>query len=1680
MQEVVAPPGRGPISRRLLAIAALIVIAAVAAVVAFRNAAALAVLRSTAHGFGYHVAAENLDVNLVRAAASNVHVSNAAGEPVLDARQVDIGYSLRDLLPGGKRLFGLTAVTVVAPHVTVIHHPDGSYNITFPSSPSAATAPNTPPLDVRLHVTDGSVEIVDRFAARPRERRARLDDVHADGVVSPAAGSYYHAGAVLDDGGARYPIVGNARFEDPLGFEYQHWTAATLPIAMLADFALKTHAIVVQGGELRHLDLKLGALRTVRGTMESHLGISAQLRGGRVASSALTKPVRDARGSFVIDGDSATVRSLDADLDGIKLHARGALYHFAAPQVAFALTAHGDLNRVRELSKESAKLPLRGAVTLAGFAEGPAANPLVFARVNAPRVDYGTYRLNGGRGFVAISGSELDLIAAAIRYGPVAISARASLALRRHTQTSGYAVLDAPADGLPYAANIVPGMVLRGTAVVNGTDAQLAARGFVGGATGADRLDVPFSLDAAGSGRVGPVVLQRRDGAVAIARARIDRAANQTVALADIHRFSLLPAKRATLPGLTLPAVPAHLDAKLDATLTGIARGSRLAAAGGVLHVYGKWGDLRADADGSATRLAARGRLTTSFDRLAAFTGNLGGRGDIDVPFALTNGPHSTIVQIQDARFRNASIRGISLQGADATLGIAPPAIDVYAADLRVADRQIAAAGRLGGGGRLGLTAGDFNLRALRAAGVPVSGGRATVLAELGGTAAQPTADVLAAFAGATYARADLGGNAGLAYAGGVLRIDRATVTFGGAYATATGRVTGLTPGRPAPRYALRARLEDADIATLARTVKNPLRYPAGTLDADVRVAGAGARPTVRGDLRIPEGSINGLYFRDGAVGLNGDLAALSATGGRVTVGGTTIAFSGSASRGQQRFTLRAPRLDLADFNDYFDEADVLAGTGSIALTVAAAPRSLETSANVALAGTRYLRYDLGAVNADVRTAGTTIRLGGGLNGSNGRLNLAGTVDVPAGDPLRDIVRRSNLDLQAQIAGINLSNVLPAAGVFVPLLGMVDGSAVVRGRYPALALSAHAALTGGVAGRVPIDRFTIAATAAEGRGRLTELTLAAAGLTANATGTFGLRPADAFDLRAQASAADIDRVVTVVTGKSPGVRGTFTTRAHLTGTAAQPRLTASLDVGDLSYSSVTVPSIHADLDANRSAVDVRNGNVALRAGSIAFDAHAPFGGGAATPIALDFAPHRVDVNPYSSLLPNGSVLDGLLDGNVGVRGTLAAPRLTGNLDFSHGSYRSKAFTNALTDVELDLGFAGTSVRIARLHAHAAPGNIDGSGSLTVRDLRDPIRGLSLRSNVTIANAYFALPAYYTGYVDGTLSADKRAAAPLQVAGNVALSSARIPYTALLPGGGASQSSASTLPDVGFDVGVSLTRDVRIQSGPVDIGTTGMARLGGTLAEPTLAGRFTATDGTVSLYRTFTVQNGSAVSFNPSDGITPSVDATAVTNVPDPPTDVLLRITGLSTHLQLAFSSQPTYSQEQILGLLVNAQALGAVSGIAQTGGSANNGVSIAGLGEGVVDTQLTQKFLQPFSSKLGGALGLSDLNLNYNLNGSVAASARRRIGKNISFVYGEQIGGPTPQTSVGINVGTQVSGAQLTFYQAAGSSQAFGGQALTPFLQSGFLAQTPPNYTLQAIAPPNGSGFVFSYQRRFW
>ena len=218
-------------------------------------------------------------------------------------------------------------------------------------------------------------------------------------------------------------------------------------------------------------------------------------------------------------------------------------------------------------------------------------------------------------------------------------------------------------------------------------------------------------------------------------------------------------------------------------------------------------------------------------------------------------------------------------------------------------------------------------------------------------------------------------------------------------------------------------------------------------------------------------------------------------------------------------------------------------------------------------------------------------------------------------------------------------------------------------------------------------------------------------------------------------------------------------------------------------------------------------------------------------------------------------------------------------------------------------------------------------------------------------------------------------------------------------------------------------------------------------------------------------DGSTLAFDPSDGVIPTVDIDATTTVPNPPTNVALHVTGLATQLNVGLTSDPEYSREQILGLLVGAQALGAVSGLqtSSTGGPQQN--PFTSLAAGQLGTLLTQNVLEPFSSQLGGALGLSDLALNYLPGGSLDVGAKKKIFKNVSIVFADSFNYPQRQSVGLVAQPNDSTAAQVTFFTQQGSNR-------FAAIQPNTLYST--NQTVTAAEPANGDqGVSFSLQRKY-
>ena len=1696
--------------RRLgLAILILVFAGLAGAVALAHDAVAGWAIARVAHGMGYDVREARLSLGTRSLSLVDPVVTTTRGEPVFAADRVDVAYSLRDLLPGGRRKFGLRAVDLQRPRVTLIHEADGSYNVTPPPA-GAAQRPDKTPLDVRVRVRDGEITFVDRFVVPGRERRESVVAVRADAILAPTDPAYYRIDGTLVDNGRRYPIAGRARFDHARRFASQHWWAPEIPIGALADFALSTHTVNVVSGRLLGLDARVYGFVQPDGSTDTHVGVHARLDDGTVYAQQLALPVRNAHGPLLLTSDGFQTTGIDATLAGAPLHLVGGAYLAPHPTLRFVLTARGPLDRLKTIAAAAAKRPLAGDVALALRIDGALDRPRVEGTFSSNRFVYGRYVLGGAGGTLVVQGQTLDIVQSHARYGPLALAGAGTLTLGRHVAANLVTTVAGPSDALPYANQLLPGTAVDGVIVLDGIDTRLGAQGFLAARGAGGSLDAPFAVSPDGAGTIGPVALARRDGAAAYARLELDRPHGAVTGVVSVRRLALLAARAAALPGLDPRALPA-LHGALDGDVALDVSGARLASAAGALHVRGaSFGTLAlgdadvrigaageraelqairvrgplADVDGDGAyengTLALEGRARTSFARLRPLLRGIAASGAIDAPFRVVADGGEQVLQVDGARLDGVRLRGIPVGAASATLARRGDALDVVAAQARVAGGSVVAHGTLGrGDATLIASASGIDAGALGSGALPLAGGRIDALAALGGSLAAPHGTLGVTISGAALRGTPLDAAALATYDGARLAFDDASASFGTAVATLDGAVDGLRPNALAPRLALGAHVRGLDVGAVAHLAKLPLRYPDAAVDGDFRITGAVASPSIAGTARIPAGSINGLAFRDVVVPVRGSLAAVTVSGGHATVGTTTIGFDAAATPARAHVDVRAPHVDLADFNDYFDAADTLEGRGHAVVAVTIGRADFATSGNVALRGAQVRRLPVGDVAATWSSRGRTIAAQTVVGGAHGVLRAHGSATLPARDPLRRLAA-SDLDVSATVAGLDLATWLPALGMRdVAVLGRVDGSARVRGVAPALSLSADASLTQGRVGRVPISSLTVAASAERGRARVTRAELRALNLSADGSGTFGFGAHDPIALALHATTPDVGALALGATGKSYDLGGAFDGTLRVDGTRVAPSVEAVATLDRPRYGKLVAQRAHLDLAfAGRrltlrdASLDETAGRVAA-SGSVPATTRPPFIDRRDAPVQARVVAEHLDLGDFSAVFPKGTKLGGVVDGDVRVGGTLAAPALGGTLALAKGSYSSPLLASPVQNATLAVRLDRRTATFTTLHADMGGGAIDGSGTASIGDLRAPQRTLAFEVSARAKNLGLDVPKMVRAKIDGAVRVSRAPGAPVLVGGNLAFTHSRLSIMALLPKRGGA-AGAPALP-VSFDLAVAAPSDDRVQGPNIDIGATGGAVLGGTLAAPTLRGRFRSTDGSMSFYRTFVLQNAT-VAFDPSDGIIPYVDATATTHVPDPSTDVLLHAYGFATQLNLDLASRPEYDRSQIVGLLVNAQALGAVSGVAQTSPGTTNGNALQNAALGFAGSQLTNAIFQPFSSSVGNALGFQTFGVSPSLTGGFTASATRKLGEHLTASFAESQTQTGQRQSVGISGNfSDATSVQLTLYGGGGGASPVLG-VIPPF----GLTQ-PKNLELEALVPPEGSnGFVFSFVKKFW
>jgi len=836
------------------------------------------------------------------------------------------------------------------------------------------------------------------------------------------------------------------------------------------------------------------------------------------------------------------------------------------------------------------------------------------------------------------------------------------------------------------------------------------------------------------------------------------------------------------------------------------------------------------------------------------------------------------------------------------------------------------------------------------------------------------------------------------------------------------------------------------------------------------------------------------LYFTYASGVIDAGTSGVAVQDGAVSVGSTSLAFNAVENPGTSAVQLRTGNASLSDFNNFFDTGDTLSGTGPVRFDVVSQAHRLSSNGDVSIAHLRYRTLPIGTTIASWSSARNVVHGALDITGAEGTLHSRGAIAIAQEHDLFHIVRDSNYDVSAQLSDVDLSTWIAALGApQVAVTGRFNGNATLEGRWPYPRFKGGAELDNGTVWRFPIDKATATFSTSGQRVLLNSASVAAPGITAQASGSMGFSMEAPLQFTLHASSSDLPRLAAELWRKQLPISGSFESTLTLGGTPANPTVNATVDGTKTVLYGINVPALHGTVALQNRKVVLHDASITLPKGVIAITGSAPIEinpfaiGPRNAPVSVNVSAKDVDPSAFDTVLGNNTTLAGSIAGDLAITGTVVEPQISGRFSVSKGTYVSDLSRTPITGIEAQLTFDRGTASIDKLQGDFGSGTISATGSFAF--------GANPRYLVTATarGAQLNLPAYGTGTLDGAIALTRNPGSPASLRGKITLSNATIPFSAFLAA--SQKGTGGAPPPLDLDVDMVVGKNVRVRGSGfgagLDVAGTGEAKVGGTLAAPTMAGTFSSTSGTLTYYdRAFRVQSARVV-FRPEDGIIPTIRASATTRVtnPDPNSpysgvDVSVAVEGQVTNPRISFTSNPPgYSNEQILAMIAPFGGV-ILSGLSYapslTGYGTAAGQPIPGstgtfsAGQeafNILNAQFAAGLLNPVEGALSQGLGVQNVNLTLDYWGNVGLSASRLLGKTVNFVYAATFGIPQ-RTSFGLQlVGERATSAQLVFFYENGPQRLF-------------EIPAPGSIPIDRISvgqPLQGEqGFAFTFQRLFW
>ncbi len=1747
--------------RKRFAIGLLAAAVVVGLVAASRHELLRFAIRAAATLAGYDVRIAQLQVGAGRATLRDLRIERGA-EPLLQADRITIGYSLRDLLPGSRHRFGLTSVDISGFKLTISRSRNGAFNIPFPGAGAASVpAPqriDAVPIAFRLKVRNGRIELREPSAYDASARDVHIDRIGIDGSVDTSAITQYRVGGAFEERREEpFTVVG--KVDAIAGFAMHHAKAPRFPVRALANYFAQTPDVRILHGGAHNFDAVLYALDVQPNVAPAyHVSLSLDIDGGRLGLSVLSLPIENIAGRLHVVDNDFFISAARATLAGIPLHIQGGVYDLngavtGGPQLRLGVSGAGDLADLRAAFGFTRDQPISGKVTLGVLVGGPIGDPVIVARANGARALYRNLPFDRITAGVVYHANVVALAPLRASYGGIAIAVRGTLRTGAHLRSEFAVHVAGPANRLPYLDEMLGDEPIVIDAGATGDDLLFHVIGSVASVRGIDRVAAILRMDENGTALVDPFWLHTPRGDLDGSYI-LDRPHNTSAFWLVSDNLRMRAPAYPAFPNLSLPQMPKIDGGTLRAAIAGGGSGSHILLGGIVsgadtsiagvrftsleatlagtmqdapinrLRASGPWGSFRGRGDFSTQRFVAYGDYRGSFEGLAPFLGSaITGRGRLAGTVGIAVEPKRIVVVGSNLSMPGATLRGVPVDHASLTLAVEGDRLHIYSAHASAAGGDIVAAGTLwlspragnSSSNALALVAESLASSQLRGIGLPLEGGTIYASGELRAGATLP------AFAGgvtvnnARIAQFPIAGEADVNLSGDAVALRRMVGQIGGAYARADGTIGALSSGSPS--YAIRANVPAAQVAHTLRAFGLPNYMTDGSFNAQLLVGGRSVSPTIGGTIGVPAGDVNGLPFVDGRAAIDADRSGVSMWQGSVLVGSTAMRFDAVVRPRDVAVHVSAPRADLADFNNFFDTGDTLAGRGGVRIASASRNTRITSSGNINIRGFRYRNLPIGDTRAVWSSARNVVVGALAVGGSEGELHARGSIGLAPPGPWLSTLERSRFDLGADVGNLDLSLWLPALGMqALPITGRASGQATVRGSFPQIDVRGNARVIAGTLGPLTLDSADLAVHAVRSRIVIDRAEMTTPELSATATGSLGLAATQPLDLQVHAATSDLAALIYDASRRRVPITGSFETTLAVGGTYRAPTLLAGFDATSVLAYGIPISSLFGEVRLRGHELVLSDAGVSFQRGEATLAGSLPLStaplriAAPDSPLSFDLDVVGLDPSIFDQAFGSKTKLQGLIDGHIGLSGTVRQPVVVGRVSLTHGSYVSDLERTPLTQIVADLSFNHASASIDRASAKAGNGTVSGSGSVEFPNGLSR-GGLSLSFHGTARRAQFDLPAYGSGTIDAKLALLKQPGATALLSGNATLSDATLPFATFIKAATQSGSAgwAAQFP-LAFDVAATVGKNVRVRGSGygagLDIGATGSVQLGGTLAAPTLAGAFKSTGGTLTYFdRAFRVQQGN-VRFNAADGVLPTLHAVATTSVvnPDPDrarnpygnADVTITVDGPIAGLKIGLESNPAgYSRDEILALIApfggffngisfsrqsmlarqqpgGITPLGTLSPIPNVALSQRgSSITVGQEAFNILNAQFTSGLLAPFESTLGQGLGLSSVNLTLGYYGNVGLTATRLLGKAVSAVYAVTFGIPQIQSFGLVVQPGPATAASLNFFYQSGPTKLLqlpGG----PFGYSGGYIAGQPLI--------GNTGFSLTVQHYFW